>query len=484
MSKDERLAERASKGDERAFAAIFRRYGQDLYRYCLATLGNPQDAEEAVQSTMEKALRALPGEDRRIELKPWLYRIAHNESIDMIRRRRETDPAEPDAIASGPSLAATAETRARLTALIADLGELPERQRGAVVMRELAGMSFEEIGSALETSPAVARQTLYEARLGLRQAEEGREMTCDEVKRALSDGDGRVVRRRDIRSHLRSCADCSLFRDEIARRSSDLAAISPLPAVAAAGLLQGLLGGSGGASGAASGAAGALGAGAAKSVGAGAALKAGAAVAAVAVVGTVAADRGGLIETPIGGGDSATESSSGPEPGKADGGASDGSADENRGEAGSGAKQRSDSKRDGRGPDAAASPTRGDSPATGRDGEQGQGQGASNGNGASQAQGAGKNGKGSPSHGKETSAAHKNGGKGSGKRAEKKPAGHPSHPAHPAKPEHPSKPEKSGGSGGSGGAAGGNGGSGSEKAAESQQTPEATVPVGAEEPSE
>ncbi len=98
---DDRLAQRAAKGDKRAFAAIFDRYHQSLYRYCLAIVGNSQDAQDALQNTMIKVLRALPGEERQIELKPWLYRIAHNESIELLRRRRETRPLDPELAAPG-----------------------------------------------------------------------------------------------------------------------------------------------------------------------------------------------------------------------------------------------------------------------------------------------------------------------------------------------------------------------------------------------
>src|SRR6476661_10200744 len=137
---DDRLAKRAVKGDERAFAAIFDRYHQSLYRYCLAIVGNSQDAQDALQNTMVKALRALPGEQRRIELKPWLYRIAHNESIELLRRRRETRELDAEQAAPGAGLAAEAASRERLRRLLSDLDELPERQRGVLVMRELAGL--------------------------------------------------------------------------------------------------------------------------------------------------------------------------------------------------------------------------------------------------------------------------------------------------------------------------------------------------------
>jgi RNA polymerase sigma factor (sigma-70 family) len=311
LLSDERLTRRAVGGDERAFAAIFRRYHQSLYRFCLAIVGNSEDAQDALQNTMMKVLRALPGEERKIELKPWLYRIAHNESIDLLRRRRETRELDAEAPAPGYGLAEDAATRERLRRLLADLRELPERQREVLVMRELAGLDFEEIGTALDTSGAVARQTLYEARQSLRQMEEGREMSCADVTKALSDGDGRVTRRRDVRAHLRSCAGCRGFRDEIKDRQHDLAALSPLPAVAAAGMLQGLVGGTQAATG--GGLAAVLGGGAAKTIGAGAAAKGVATVAVVAAVGVTAADRSGMIDVglPGGGGGKSSEATPG-----------------------------------------------------------------------------------------------------------------------------------------------------------------------------
>ncbi len=186
--------------------------------------------------------------------------------------------------------------RERLRQLLADLDELPERQRGALVMRELAGLDFDAIAAALDTSPGVARQTLYEARLSLHQMDEGRDMDCATVTKALSEGDGRVTRRRDVRAHLRSCRDCQRFRAEIDGREQDFAALAPLPAAAVAGLLQGLLGGGAAGGGSSSAAGAAVAGGASKTLGSSAALKGAAAVLAIAAVGTGAAERGGLID--------------------------------------------------------------------------------------------------------------------------------------------------------------------------------------------
>jgi RNA polymerase sigma factor (sigma-70 family) len=439
---DERLARRAVKGDERAFAAIFDRYHQRLYRYCLAIVGDTQDAQDALQNTMVKVLRALPGEGRRIELKPWLYRIAHNESIELLRRRRETRELDADLAAPGRGLSEEVASRERLRLLLADLEELPERQRGALIMRELSGLDFDEIGTALGTSAATARQTVYEARLGLRQMDEGREMTCAAVTRALSDGDGRVSRRRDLRAHLRTCADCRRFREEIEGRERDLAALSPLPAVVAAGLLQGSLGGGaiGGAAGSGGGLAAGLGGGAVKTFGASAVLKGAAAVAVVAAIGVGVADRGGLIDagpSSIGRDPAATRAGRGAAAVSAERAGGPGRAGRvGRDRAGSGseaAARNIDAARaaapavPGVRPDAAPAPG-------GPDTEVATGPAAQGGGSASHPHGKGheKRHPLAAAHGQGTAATHKAAGKGS--------AGSTGHPAHPAKPPHPSHP--------------------------------------------
>ena len=224
---DERVAERARVGDQRAFEVIFERYHQELYRYCMAILSNPDDARDALQSTMAAALRSLPGDERQIDLRPWLYRIAHNEAISIVRRRSPL--IEPDEIEETLALGTEgeAETRERLRQLVADLRSLPERQRGALVMRELSGLSYGEISEAMGASEGTARQAVYEARSALREIARGREMDCDEVCRAVSDHDGRVLRGRRIRAHLRSCTGCRDFRDAIGQRRSDLHTICP-----------------------------------------------------------------------------------------------------------------------------------------------------------------------------------------------------------------------------------------------------------------
>jgi RNA polymerase sigma factor (sigma-70 family) len=282
-SSDRRLARRASKGDRRAIATIFERYRQELYGFCLGLLGEPQDAQDALQNTMVKVLRALPGEQREISLRPWLYRIAHNEAIELRRGSHPTQALDGYLVDGQPGVTERVEQREQLEWLLRDLADLPERQRAVLVMRELSGLDFAEIGAALDTSGAVVRQSLYEARRNLEQMDHGRGMGCEAVARVLSDADRRITRRRDIRAHLRDCPDCRRFQDAIGRREGVLAGIPPIPAAAAAGIAQALFGGTSG-----GGTVAALTGGLTKSAGVYGALKAAGTLAVVAIVGTAA----------------------------------------------------------------------------------------------------------------------------------------------------------------------------------------------------
>lgn len=243
---DDALARRAAAGDTAAFAQIYERYHQGLYRYCLSIVGSPEDAADALQATMAKALTSIGSQDQAGALKAWLYRIAHNESITLLRARRPQDELDDEL----PGLAAPehdAATRARLETLVTDLKALPDRQRSALVLRELSGLEYAEIAAALATTPATAKQAVYEARVALQDLSMGRELPCETVQRALSDGDGRRLRGRKLRAHLRSCSDCQAFRTAIDGRRNDFNGLFPvLPAAGAAAILAGVLGGGGG----------------------------------------------------------------------------------------------------------------------------------------------------------------------------------------------------------------------------------------------
>lgn len=192
---------------------------------------------------MTNALLALRDGRRDAPLKPWLYRIVHNESVSVLRRLRGHTELSEASMLADHSTEQRIETRARLEALVEDLQELPDRQRGALLMHELSGLSHEEIAETFGVSNGVVRQLVYEARRSLQEFGEGRAMSCDEICRTISDGDRRALRSRKVRAHMRTCSGCSAFAEAIPQRKNDLKAIAPpIPALAAAGVLSHVLG--------------------------------------------------------------------------------------------------------------------------------------------------------------------------------------------------------------------------------------------------
>jgi RNA polymerase sigma factor (sigma-70 family) len=240
---DERLAQLVKAGRERAFAALYERYHRPLYRYCHSLLRSDTDAQDVVQSTFAAAFAAMREGRRNAPLRPWLFRIAHNEAISLLRRRRGGAEEFSDSLLPPvPSAADQADDRARMALLVADLGELPERQRGALVMRELNGLSHADIAVALGTSVGAAKQAIFEARSALMELAEGRALACEEVRRLISDRDGRALRGRRLRAHLRDCSSCAAFAAAIPARRGDLQALAPLlPAGSSAALFARLV---------------------------------------------------------------------------------------------------------------------------------------------------------------------------------------------------------------------------------------------------
>lgn len=244
LLSDERLLRMIAAGNAQAFGAVYSRYHAPLYAYCRSIVRDPDDARDALQNTMLKALAALNrGQDRELALKPWLFRIAHNESVSLLRKRR---PSEPLTDAVTPPVAGVEgelAARERLSQLVADLQELPERQRSALIMREVNGLSYDEIAGALSIAPGAARQTVFEARSALQEYGEGREVACENIRRSISDGDGRAMRARRVRAHLRACNQCRDFQTTLTVRRRDLGLLAPgLSGGAVFALLEGVLG--------------------------------------------------------------------------------------------------------------------------------------------------------------------------------------------------------------------------------------------------
>lgn len=233
MLDDEELASRVAAGDDAALGELYARHSLRLYRYCRSIVHDESDAQDAVQSAWVKALIALEGRNRDAPLSPWLYRICHNEAVSLLRRRLPLEGMGDDVrwVASAEQAAVDRE---RFAAVMRDLHLLPERTRSALVMRELGGLSHEEIAAAQQTSVGAAKQSILEARRGLSDLAAGREAACADICQTISDGDRRVLRGRRVRAHLADCASCAGFAASIAERRSALRAVVPafLPSLA------------------------------------------------------------------------------------------------------------------------------------------------------------------------------------------------------------------------------------------------------------
>jgi RNA polymerase sigma factor (sigma-70 family) len=210
------LWRRFGEGDDSAFADLYAHHQSDVFRYCRSLLRHDDDARDAAHSAWAAVWTTADAARRDVPLRPWLFRIAHNEAIDVLRRRRPDQ--ELDAGLDIPALddlAADLELRERLATLRADLLSLCERQRSALVLRELGGLGHEQIGRTLGITTAAAKQTIYEARLALADAETGRSTACLQIRRTLSSHDRRTHRGRALRAHLRSCAACRALQRNV-----------------------------------------------------------------------------------------------------------------------------------------------------------------------------------------------------------------------------------------------------------------------------
>ena len=165
---DGRLVSLVRDGYESAFEEIFNRYGAALRKYA-ASIVTAQRADDVTQDAFTKAYLALRGTDKEIQLRPWLYRIVRNTALTSIRDEPKGQLELDDAYSAGVGPAELAEQREEIKRLMAGLRELPESQRAAIVMRELDGLSHGQIAASLGLSGGAVRQSIYRARLALRE---------------------------------------------------------------------------------------------------------------------------------------------------------------------------------------------------------------------------------------------------------------------------------------------------------------------------
>lgn len=214
LQSDERLVAHVRRGDHAAFEALVDRYGPRLVGFCHHLLGSRDAAEDVLQDVFIAAYKAILTDDRPISLRPWLYRIARNRSFDQLRRAKAVDLASIDLhIADqGTNTIDTVHGGEQFHLLMMDIRELPETQRSALLMREMGGLSYEQIAEAMEKTTSSVKSLLVRARVSLTEAAGARSISCDDVRNELAEIAGGLRRGPSpiVHRHVRACSRCSL----------------------------------------------------------------------------------------------------------------------------------------------------------------------------------------------------------------------------------------------------------------------------------
>ena len=166
---DERLVDLVRAGSDPAFEAIVTRYRRPLLRYCSRIL-TEERAEDAVQQTFVRAYGAMRKNSAALTLRPWLYRIAHNTALNALRDRGLRHEELTDQLDGVERPDEALERAQGLREVVSAVQDLPERQRDAIVLRELEGRSYDEIAEELGVTDGAVRQLLNRARNTLRDA--------------------------------------------------------------------------------------------------------------------------------------------------------------------------------------------------------------------------------------------------------------------------------------------------------------------------
>jgi RNA polymerase sigma factor (sigma-70 family) len=254
---DHELVEAVRAGDDRAFELLYRRYDRRIAAYIHGLCRDHARAEDLTQDVFMAALRRMRETDRPIAFKPWIYEIAKNACIDQFRRGRRTEEVSFDAedalgaadqrrlTCVGPSPDAAVDTKLSLDHLLGAFGGLSETHHQILVMRELEGLSYREIGERLGMSRQSVESTLFRARRRLTEeyAELETGERCLRVQSIITDAPERALGAREQRKvtrHITHCRPCrrhavmaGLDAAGLARRPvrAQIVAFLPLPAM-------------------------------------------------------------------------------------------------------------------------------------------------------------------------------------------------------------------------------------------------------------
>jgi RNA polymerase sigma factor (sigma-70 family) len=207
------------------------RYQPRLLAFCRHMLGSQEDAEDVLQEVFAASFNAICADDRPINARPWLYRIARNRCLNHLRRPQPAGQDSMDVFErdGGTTTADTVHKREEFRHIVADVQDLPETQRTALLLREIDALSYEQIAEAMDTTVPSVKSLLVRARVALAEAAEARLLTCSEVRLELGQvAEGIARSSAPVRRHLKNCDRCRTFKGELRKTSRALAALYPI----------------------------------------------------------------------------------------------------------------------------------------------------------------------------------------------------------------------------------------------------------------
>ena len=232
LASDERLVALTRRGNQAAFEALVARYQARLLAFCRHMLSSREDAEDVLQEVFAAAFNAMIADERAINVRPWLYRIARNRSLNHLRKATAVgvDSMDIHVAEHGTTTAEKAHKREEFRLLMADVETLPETQRTALLLREIDALSYEQIAEAMDTTIPSVKSLLVRARVSLAEAAEARELSCAEVRAELGEVAEGIKQRMSapVRRHVRTCDRCRGFRKQLRDTNKALAALFPI----------------------------------------------------------------------------------------------------------------------------------------------------------------------------------------------------------------------------------------------------------------
>jgi RNA polymerase sigma factor (sigma-70 family) len=223
---DHALVRAVREGDDRAFELLYTRYQRRIAGYVFGMVKDYGRAEDITQEVFVSALRRMRATERPIAFKPWIYEIAKNACIDAYRRARHTEEVSFDAddnlsaadhgklVASGPGPDAAIDTKQDLDHLCGAFGGLSDTHHEILVMRELEGLSYKDIGERLGMSRPAVESTLFRARkrLGEEYDELASGARCLRIQGIIAEAEGSsrlgLRDRRKLARHISHCQPC------------------------------------------------------------------------------------------------------------------------------------------------------------------------------------------------------------------------------------------------------------------------------------